>query len=71
MADAPMRTTALLLPEWQYRLLHDLAFVRTRAKGKGRASASDVIRSIIDAHADDLRTELANSGMPTPEKVPA
>jgi len=51
----PVATGVVLTVEHQ-RLLRAVALVRAHDRG-GRPSVSEVIRTLIDDHADELRTE--------------
>lgn len=56
-AHEEMQTTAIHITKDDWSLLRSVAFSRAQASG-GRASVSDVVRTLIAAHRDELQREV-------------
>lgn len=52
-------TTAIVLTSEQRDLLRKVALIRAMQSGRGRVSASDVVREAIDAHSASLLAEVS------------
>jgi hypothetical protein len=52
-----MQTTAIHIRKEDWNLLRSVAFHRAQATG-GRASVSEVVRVLIEAHRNDLENEV-------------
>jgi len=51
-----MQTTAIVIPKDIWNLLREVAFRRAQSSG-GRASVSEVLRSLIETHRTELEKE--------------
>jgi len=51
-----MQTTAIVIPKDVWNLLREVAFRRAQSSG-GRASVSEVLRSLIEIHRAELEKE--------------
>jgi hypothetical protein len=54
---AEMKTTAIVLTEEMWNLLREVAFHRAQASG-GRASVSELLRSLVEGHRAELEKEV-------------
>jgi len=54
---AEMRTTAIVIPKDMWNLLRQVAFHRAQTSG-GRASVSEVLRTLVEKHRTELKREL-------------
>ena len=58
---AEMQTTAIHISKSDWNLLRQVSFKRAQESG-GRASVSDVIRTLIETHRDELEREVKSHG---------
>ena len=54
---AEMQTTAIVVPKSMWNLLREVAFRRAQSSG-GRASVSEVLRSLVESHRAELEKEV-------------
>jgi hypothetical protein len=55
-----MQTTAIHIRKEDWNLLRSVSFHRAQSTG-GRASVSEVVRTLIDAHRSELENEVKGS----------
>jgi len=56
-SNEDMQTTAIVIPKTMWNLLRGVAFRRAQASG-GRASVSEVLRSLVEIHRSELEKEV-------------
>jgi hypothetical protein len=55
--NGEMQTTAIVIPKTMWNLLREVAFRRAQSSG-GRASVSEVLRSLVESHRTELEKEI-------------
>jgi hypothetical protein len=57
--ESEMQTTAIHIRKEDWNLLRSVSFHRAKASG-GRASVSEVVRTLIEAHRSELEKEVGS-----------